>query len=83
MNFTDLFNLKGKAAIVTGGAISMGKATAYCWRKLALISIGNYNLDDACTTVSDIARLGVKAIAISCDVLKDQDLVNLVEETVR
>ena len=75
--------MKVKSAIVTGGAIGMGKATAYCWQKLALISIGNYNLDDACTTVSDIARLGVKAIAISCDVLKDQDLVNLVEETVR
>lgn len=35
------------------------------------------------TTAKEIEALGVKAIAVSCNVLKDEDLVNLVDTTVR
>jgi 7-alpha-hydroxysteroid dehydrogenase len=81
---TELFNLKGKVAIVTGGANGIGKATAMILAKHgANISIGDFNLKDAQTTAKEIEALGVKAIAVSCNVLKDQDLVNLVDTTVR
>jgi len=78
-----LFDLTGKIAIVTGGTNGIGKATALLLAKHgATIAIGDFNLEDAQATVKDIEALGVKAIAVRCDVLKDDDLVNLVETTV-
>lgn len=84
MDYSNLFNLKGKVAIVTGGANGIGKATAMLLAKAgADIAIGDFNLEDAQKTVEEIKELGVKAIAVSCNVLKDEDLVNLVEITVK
>lgn len=84
MNTSDLFNLKGKTAIVTGGANGIGKATALILAKHgANISIGDFNLENAKATAKEIETIGVKAIAVACNVLKDSDLVNLVETTVK
>lgn len=84
MNTTELFNLKGKTAIVTGGANGIGTAAALILAKHgANIAIGDFNLEVAEKTASEILKLGVKAIAVSCDVVKDEDLVNLVDTTVR
>ncbi len=84
MNTSELFNLKGKTAIVTGGANGIGKATCIILAQHgANISIGDFNLEDAQKTAKEIEALGVKAIAVSCNVLKDDDLVNLVETTVK
>ncbi|MBP9925009.1 MAG: glucose 1-dehydrogenase [Cyclobacteriaceae bacterium] len=84
MDYSKLFDLSGKTAIVTGGANGIGKATAMMLAKHgANISIGDFNLEDAEKTAKEIRNLGVKAIAISCNVLKDEDLVNLVDTTVK
>lgn len=84
MEKSELFNLKGKTAIVTGGANGIGKATALILAKHgANIAIGDFNLEDAQQTAKEIEGLGVKAIAIACNVLKDEDLVNLVDTTVQ
>ncbi len=84
MNTSDLFNLKGKTAIVTGGANGIGKATALILAKHgANISIGDFNLENAKATAKEIEAIGVKAIAVACNVLKDSDLVNLVKTTVK
>lgn len=84
MNTSDLFNLKGKTAIVTGGANGIGKATALILAKHgANISIGDFNLENAKATAKEIETIGVKAIAVACNVLKDSDLVNLVKTTVK
>lgn len=83
MNATNLFDLKGKTAIVTGGANGIGKATAILLAQYgANIAIGDFNLKAAEEVAKEIRGLGVKAIAISCNVLKDEDLVNLVDSTV-
>lgn len=83
MNISNLFDLSGKVAIVTGGANGIGKATAILLAKAgANIAIGDFKLEDAEKTAKEIEELGVQAIAISCNVLKDEDLVNLVETTV-
>ena len=83
MEFKNLFDLKGKTAIVTGGANGIGKAAAMILAKAgANISIGDFNLADAEKTAKEIEKLGVKAIAIECNVLKDEDLVNLIDLTV-
>lgn len=84
MNFDKLFDLSGKVAIVTGGANGIGKATALLLAKAgADIAIGDFKLEDAQKAAKEIEALGVKAIAVSCNVLKDEDLVNLVDVTVK
>lgn len=84
MSVSNLFDLTGKVAIVTGGANGIGKATAMMLAKAgAHIAIGDFNLDDARATAKEIQALGVKAIAVSCNVLKDEDLVNLVDTTLQ
>ena len=82
MEVSELFDLKGKVAIVTGGANGIGKATAIILAQHgADICIGDFNLQDAQKTAKEIQELGVRAIAVSCNVLKDEDLVNLVQVT--
>lgn len=84
MNFSNLFDLSGKTAIVTGGANGIGRAAALMLARAgANIAIGDFNLQDAQKTAAEIQQLGVKAIAVACNVLKDEDLVNLVETTLK
>ncbi|MFZ1617037.1 MAG: SDR family oxidoreductase [Flavobacteriales bacterium] len=84
MSNKDLFDLNGKVAIVTGGANGIGKATALMLAKAgANIAIGDFNLEDAQKAAKEIEAIGVKSIAVSCNVLKDEDLVNLVDITVK
>lgn len=84
MNNSNLFDLTGKTAIVTGGANGIGKATAILLAKYgANIVIGDFNLEAAQEAAKEIRGLGVKAIAVSCNVLEDKDLINLVETTVQ
>ncbi len=82
--FSGLFNLSGKNAIVTGGANGIGKASAIMLAKAgANIVIADFKLEDAEKTAFEISALGVKAIAVSCNVLVDEDLVNVVDTTLK
>lgn len=83
MEFSKLFDLSGKTAIVTGGANGIGKATAKILAEAgANIAIGDLKQEDAEKAAAEIEDLGVKAIAVSCNILKDDEMVNLVETTV-
>lgn len=84
MKTSELFNLNDKVALVTGGAAGIGKACALMLGNHgACICIADYNLEAAEETVKELTNAGIKAIAVRCNVLEDQDLVNAVEETVR
>jgi 7-alpha-hydroxysteroid dehydrogenase len=84
MGISKLFDLTGKTAIVTGGANGIGKATALLLAKAgANIAIGDFKLEDAEKAAFEIREMGVKAIAVACNVLKDEDLVNLVDTTAK
>jgi 2-hydroxycyclohexanecarboxyl-CoA dehydrogenase len=69
-------HLKGKTAIVTGGAQGIGKAIALrLARDGANIGILDINKDGADETAKEINGLGVKATAFQCDAT-DYDAVN-------
>lgn len=81
--FNELFDLSGKTAIVTGGANGIGKATALRLAQAgANIVIADLKLDDATAAVKDIESYGVRGLAVECNILKDEDLVALVDKTI-
>lgn len=84
MNAETLFNLKGKTAIVTGGAKGIGKASCEILAAFgANVVVSDYNLEEAQKTSTEINEKGGTTIAISCDVTQDERLVNLVAETLK
>ena len=83
MNKSNLFNLEGKTAIVTGGANGIGKASCKILAAHgARVVVSDYNLEAAKEAANEINEAGGEAIAIDCDVTKDEALVNLVERTI-
>ncbi len=83
MDITKLFDLKGKTAIVTGGANGIGKASCEILAAFgANVVVSDYNLDAAKKTAAEIEKSGGVAMALQCDNTKDEDLVNLVNNTV-
>ena len=81
--FNELFDLSGQTAIVTGGANGIGKATALRLAQAgANIAIADLKLEDAKAAVKDIEVYGVKGLAVECNILKDEDLVGMVDKVV-
>ena len=79
--FNELFDLSGKTAIVTGGANVIGKATALRLAQAgANIAVADLKLEDAKAAVKDIEAYGVKGLAVECNILKDEDLVAMVDK---
>lgn len=85
-------NLEGKTAIVTGASRGLGKAMALeLARAGARVAIAARTVDSKDSrlpgsiheTVDQIARQGGKAVAVRCDVTKDEDVENLVAKVHR
>lgn len=69
--------------MVTGGGNGIGKATALRSAQAgANIVIADLKLEDAKAAVKDIEKYGVRGFAIECNILKDNDLVTMVEKVV-
>jgi len=80
----ELFNLRGSVAIVTGGRTGLGLQMATGLAEAGanlVIASRNY---EKCKEVSKMIkeRHDVEAIALSSDVTKETDIINLINETI-
>jgi len=78
-------DVRGKAAIVTGSATGVGRATALDLARLGCDVTINYSrsADEAEQTGADCRALGARALVIKADVGVDADCRALVDATVR
>jgi len=75
-------NLQNKVCLVTGGTKGIGAAAAVALAEQGgLVSLVARKIDDEAKKT--LARLGPRAIAISADVAKPEDVARSVDETVR
>lgn len=81
-NFTDIFKLTGKVAVVTGARRGMGKAHALALSLAgAFVVIADVSIDECKKVVEEIREKGGDAFAIECDISKKEDVDVLVEKT--
>lgn len=84
MDIMNLFDLSGKVAVVTGGGDGIG---AGCCRILAAagasVIVSDISIDKAKAVADEIVATGGKATPVACNVLQDDDLVNLIDTAVK
>lgn len=84
MNVEELFSLKDRVAIVTGGGRGIGKFIASGLVEAgANVVLASRKIDNCIITAKEFEELGVKALAVQCDLEKVEDIGNLVKETVK
>ena len=76
--------LEGKVAIITGAAQGLGRVTAYAMVKEGASIVAVYNTGEAAAkaVVEDIIKSGGKAIAIKVDISKEDQVEQMVRETI-
>ncbi|MDV2989655.1 MAG: SDR family oxidoreductase [Dehalogenimonas sp.] len=79
---SQLFDLSGKTAIVTGGAAGIGKAIAFRLAEAgANVVVSDINLDNARATVAEIRNAGFKARENQTDTSKPASAQRTIQET--
>ena len=80
----NMFNLKDKVAVVTGGAGALGKAIA---QGLAIygadVVVSGRTIKSLLPVAGDIEAVGRRALALPCDVAVEADVEALFEETLK
>jgi len=84
MNVQELFSLKGRIAVVTGGGRGIGKFMAKGLAEAgADIVLASRKIDNCITGAREMEALGVRALPIQCDLEKVEDIDKLMEATVK
>jgi len=75
-----LFELSGRVAIVTGGSRGIGRAISIGFANAGADLVITARSESACQeTISEIEKLGRRAVAVSCEMSKPSDVEHLVE----
>ncbi len=83
MHIAELFNLKKKIAIVTGGGTGLGKQMAIALAKAGADLVITSRKVENCEKVASLIRhLGNEAIAIKMDVTKPQQVKQMVRQVI-
>jgi len=80
---TNLLNLTGKTAIVTGGALGIGYGITYRLAEAgANVVIANRTKEEADKVVAQLSQKGWHLMAVKTDVSIEEDVKHMVQETV-
>ena len=84
MNVKEMFDLSGKAAIVTGGGKGIGLKMAEGLAEAgANIVVCSRKLENCRKAAEEISKLGVKALALPCDVKSSKEVQEVVDATLK
>lgn len=79
-----LLNLSGKTAIVTGGSLGIGYGISYRLAEAgANVIIASRNFEEAQKTVEELKQKNFKVAAVKTDVSNEENVKNLITETVK
>src|ERR1700745_2665376 len=80
VNVRDLFNLTGRVAIVTGGSIGLGRQIAEGLAEMGANLVLCARKKERCQQAAeDLEQLGVRTVALGCDVKDPADIQGVVD----
>jgi gluconate 5-dehydrogenase len=84
MSIHSLFDLSGKVAIVTGGGIGLGQQISFALAEAGCNIVACSRKLERCQEVAhEIEKMGVKALAFRCDIANEEEIDQVVKETVK
>jgi len=82
MNVKQLFDLTGRVAIITGGSIGLGRQMAEGLAEMGANLVLCARKKERCQQAAeDLQKLGVKTVALACDVKNPADIHQVVDAT--